>query len=159
MNSTERLAAERLAADGRKGTRDSKRNAALTLAAVAAQSGRCVWCQQPLDTEDTDYWQQVQLDRLASGRALGRCTCSGPCRCCYLPGNVTAAHRACHDPERGARGMLTEQQEHALAAAYAPSADSVTAALARVRVQRGRDADATASALRYARAAADALLG
>lgn len=156
-NLTVTLAAARIAHDPRKGTRDSKRNAALLAAATLAQEGYCAWCQRPLDADATG-WQAVQLDRLASGRALGRCTCIGSCRCAYLPGNVVAAHRACHDPEQGARGRLTQEQEHALASAYAPDAQSIEQALTRTRRAQGKATDDVAQALAHARAAANALL-
>lgn len=151
MTATTDLAAARLASDTRKGTRDSGTNARLRAAALAAQDGRCAWCQRPLAASD------AQLDRLASGRALDRCGCSGSCRCAYLPGNVVSAHRACHDPERGARRSLTEREEHALATAYAPTADAIATALRATRANVERVED-SAAALRAARAAAAALL-
>ena len=162
MNILVNLVNERLDGDSRKGTRDSGRNKRLREAATLAQHGRCVWCRGPLDlSEPSDSALAVQLDRLASGRERGRCDCSGSCRCGYLEGAVAAAHRACHDPEQGARYRLTAREQLALASAYAPTVAELGHALRSERRAAGTTRtlrEASEAALVAAREAAAALL-
>lgn len=125
------FAAARTAQANSKGARDGLRNKEFLADTIYAQQGACWICGEHLD--------DAQLDRLATGRALGICDCESECRHGYLPGNFGAAHRACHAPGNDSvRDRLTDAELTALAQRFTPTAEDVAQARAERRAARGR---------------------